>query len=59
MIDRYYICGTYGNVRIFDRKHQKYVSGTSFPNEAEAEEFLSTLDIPPSFAKFLKEEGNE
>lgn len=45
-IERYYVCGSYGSVKIFDRKHQKYVSGVTFKTEAEAEEMIDALTKP-------------
>ena len=54
-VERYYVCGGYGSVKIFDRKHQKYVSGVTFKTEAEAEELVSKLTRP----SFVPETDND
>lgn len=56
-LDRYVVCGTYGAVRIFDTKHQKYMAGVDFITEEEAEDFLFSLFAPKDFSDFLKREG--
>lgn len=44
--ERYYACGGYGSVKIFDRKHQKYVSGVTFKDEQEAQDMIDALTAP-------------
>lgn len=54
MDERYYICGGVGKVRIFDRKHQKYVSGLFFDSFEDANAFLTKLEAPKGFGRFLE-----
>lgn len=45
-VERYYVCGTYGDVRIFDRRQQKYVSCVRFKDELEARLVADKLNTP-------------
>jgi hypothetical protein len=52
-VDRWFVCGTAGNIRIFDRKHQKYVNIISFNTAREAQAFVEVLEKRQSPAPLL------